>query len=64
MMLPLFRAVMKIIFCKTVQELSQFCCHLFYQHKMGSFDHGFLSVEKGRSQREQDQVNEGGEQAQ
>jgi len=45
-MLPLFRAVMQIVFCKTVQELSHFCFRLFYQHKMGSFEYGFYLWEK------------------
>lgn len=46
MMLRLFRAVMQIVFCKTVQELSHFCFHLFCQHKMGSFEHRFYFWKK------------------
>ena len=40
-MLPLFKAVLQIIFSKTIQELYRFCFHLFCRHKIGSFEHGF-----------------------
>jgi hypothetical protein len=46
MMLPLCRAVMQIVFCKTALELSHCCFHLFSQHKIGSFEHGFYLWKK------------------
>jgi len=58
MMLSLFKAMAQIIFCKIVQQVHRFCLHLFYQQQKGSFEHG-LSLEKGRSCTEQDQVNNG-----
>jgi len=40
-MLPLFKAVLQIIFSKTIQELYRFCFHLFYGKKIGSYERGF-----------------------
>jgi hypothetical protein len=40
-LLPLFKAMVQIIFCNTAQELRRFFFRLFYQHKMGSIEHGF-----------------------
>jgi len=41
MKLPLFKVMVQIISCMNVQDLRCFCFHLFCQHKMGSFKHGF-----------------------
>jgi hypothetical protein len=27
------------MFCKAVEDLHRFCFHIFYQQKMGSFEH-------------------------
>jgi len=31
--------MMLSLFCKAVEDLHCFCFHIFYRHKMGSFEH-------------------------
>ena len=38
-MLPMFKATPQVMFCKAVEDLRRFCFHIFYRHKMGSFQH-------------------------
>ena len=38
-MLSMFKAILQVMFCKAVEELRHFCFHIFYRHKMGSFEH-------------------------
>jgi hypothetical protein len=45
-MLALFKEMVQIIFCKTIQQLHHFCLHLFYQQQMGSLEHGFYLWKK------------------
>jgi len=37
----MFKEMVQIIFCKTVQQLHRFCLHLFCQQQMDSFEHRF-----------------------
>jgi len=38
-MLPMFKAIPQVMFCEAVENLCRFCFHMFYRHKMGSFEH-------------------------
>jgi hypothetical protein len=39
-MLPMFKAMLQVMFCKAIKDLHCFCFYTFYWHKMGSFEHG------------------------
>jgi len=36
---PMFKAIPQVMFCKAVEDLHRVCFHIFYRHKMGSFEH-------------------------
>ena len=38
-MLPMFKAIPQVMFCKAADDLRRFCFHIFYRHKIGSFEH-------------------------
>jgi hypothetical protein len=38
-MLPMFIAILQVMFCRAVEDLRRFCFHMFYQHKMGNYEH-------------------------
>jgi hypothetical protein len=43
----MFKAIQKVMFCKAVEDICRFCFHMFYQHKMGSFEHWLDLWEEG-----------------
>jgi hypothetical protein len=38
-MLPTFKAIPQVMFCKAVEDLLRFCFHIFYRQKISSFEH-------------------------
>jgi len=38
-MLQMFKAILQVMLCEAVEDIRRFCFHMFYRHKMGSFEH-------------------------
>ena len=38
-MLPMFKAILQVLFCKAVENLHYFWFHIIYWHRVGSFEH-------------------------